>query len=65
MLNFWAWRSGRLNTSITVPFGSSKQTMSAIVGSGSFLRLVFTPAACGLLVEGVEIVVRPELEADA
>jgi hypothetical protein len=37
--------SGRLNTSMTVTFGSSNATMSLIVGSGSFLRDVCNPCA--------------------
>ena len=37
--------SPRLNTSITVPLGSSNVTMSAIEGSGSFLRDVLMPLA--------------------
>ena len=39
----WLCGSGRLNTSMTVPFGSSNVTISAIVGSGSFLRTVLMP----------------------
>ena len=37
--------SPRLNTSITVPFGSSKLTISATEGSGFVLRSVLMPWA--------------------
>jgi len=37
-LEFLVREVGALNTSITVPFGSAKVSISATVGSGSFLR---------------------------
>ena len=56
--------SGRLNTSISVPLGSSNATMSSMVGSGSFLPARLHAMRLRLLLEGVEVVVRPELEAE-
>src|SRR5215471_13868602 len=63
--NFWWENASRLNTSITVPLGSAKTSMSLTDGSGSLRRSVEMPCPATLLFESIEIGRRRNLKADA